>query len=71
MIRKLCFAVALGALLVTSTTAFTARDRKVIQGTVPTRRELVSLGPQPEPPDRPSASPFDPFGWLLELMFWF
>lgn len=68
MIRKLSCFIALGVLLAT-TTAFAAKDRQVIQTEVSTNRELVSLGPQPEPPDRPTTSPFTPFGWLLKLTF--
>jgi hypothetical protein len=69
MIRRLSLAIALGVLLATTSTAFAAKDRMVVQDAVPTSRELVSLGPQPEPPDRPPARPFDPFGWILELLF--
>ena len=70
MFRRLSYAAVLGALLAT-TTAFAVEDRQVIRTDVSTNRELVSLGPQPEPPDRPAPDAFDPFAWLLELIFRF
>ena len=68
MFRKLSLAVALGALLATTAIAVGVGDRKVVQATPPTSQELVSLGPQPEPPDRPAPSLFDPFVWFLDLL---
>jgi hypothetical protein len=70
MFRRLTHAVVLGVLLAT-TSAFAAEDRQVVQTDVTTNRDLVSLGPQPEPPDRPSPDKSDPLAWLFELIFRF
>jgi hypothetical protein len=70
MIRRLTHVIVLGTLLAT-TSAFAAKDCQPIQTNVTTNRDLVSLGPQPEPPDRPSPERFDPIAWLFDLIFRF
>jgi hypothetical protein len=50
------FHIIVGCLLLTASTAFAANWRDVARGTpvpIPPSREIVALGPQPEPPDLP------------------